>query len=239
LKQQLARAGIAAIDAVRRVDPAARFVQAEPIIHISADPEKPEDEEGAARHTESQYEAWDLLAGRRDPEIGGGQQYLDVLGVNFYWNNEWIHEGDRTPPGHDQHRPLHTMLEDLWARYGRPIIIAETGTEAGAELGWLGYVAAEVRQAIRSGVPVLGICLYPVMDYPGWDDGRHCRCGLIAAEVTEAGEWAKRRVRPDLCDEVLTQGAMMDVFKSANPNVFNAAENLRRSCRSEGAPFRI
>jgi beta-glucosidase/6-phospho-beta-glucosidase/beta-galactosidase len=205
LKAQLVRASVAAIAAVRAVDPMARFVQAEPIIHISADDESPDDAEGAARHTAAQFEAWDMIAGRRDAGLGGSEAMLDLIGVNYYWNNQWVHEGDRTPPGHALHRPLHMMLLELWERYGRSIVITETGAETGAELGWLGYVTAEVRQAQRMGVPMLGVCLYPVMDYPGWDDERHCPCGLI--EVAE--DWGARRLRQDLCQEMLVQQRLM------------------------------
>ena len=35
-----------------------------------------------------------------------------------------------------------------------------------------------MRAAQRAGVPVEGICLYPILDYPGWDDDRHCETGL-------------------------------------------------------------
>ena len=139
-----------------------------------------------------------MLAGRAAPELNGSPDLLDILGVNFYWNNEWIHEGDRTPPGHPLHRPLHTMLADLYTRYHRPILITETGTEADAAVGWLGYIAAEVRQARRLGVPILGICFYPVTDYPGWDDSRHAACGLL--EIDEA--WQQRTVRADVASEV-------------------------------------
>ena len=27
-------------------------------------------------------------------------------------------------------------------------------------------------------IPILGVCLYPILDYPGWDDDRHCQSGL-------------------------------------------------------------
>lgn len=201
LKRQLVRASIAATAAIRQIEPRARFIQPEPIIHISADPDKPQDEDDAARHTRSQFEAWDMLAGRQAPELGGDEAILDLLGVNFYWNNEWIHEGDRTPPGHLLHRPLHTLLDELWKRYRRPIVLTETGAEDGAAVGWLGYVSAEVREAQRRGVPVLGLCLYPVMDYPGWDDGRHCPCGLIEATA----DWSGRTLRADLVAELAVQ----------------------------------
>ncbi len=206
LKRQLARASVAAIRAVRAVDPAARFLQAEPIIHISADESKPEDAPGAAHHTASQFEAWNMLAGLRDPELGGSASSLDLIGVNYYWNNQWIHEGDRTPPGHSLHRPLHDHLLGLWQRYGRPIVITETGAEDAAAIGWLGYIAAEVRQAIRLGVPVLGICLYPVMDYPGWDDDRHCTVGLLQS----VPGWSSRSLRPELAAEIGIQAAFFD-----------------------------
>ena len=209
LKQQLVRASLAAIQAVREVDPRARFVQAEPIINIVPDwrdlEKTPEIVEDARRHTQSQYEAWDMIRGDRDEELGGSPEMLDLIGVNYYWNNQWVHEGDRTPPGHPDHRPLHVMLEDLWLRYGRPILITETGAEAGAAVGWLGYIAAEVRQAQRAGVEILGICIYPVMDYPGWDDERHCPCGLL--EV--APDWGERTLRTGLVAELQAQAALM------------------------------
>ncbi len=204
LKRQLVRASVAAIRVVRQVDPGARFLHAEPIIHISADPGRPEDEEFAARHTAAQYEAWDMLAGRQAPELGGSEDCLDIVGANYYWNNQWIHGGAPTPPGHFLHRPLHDTLSELWTRYQRPLIVAETGCEGSAAFGWLGYVCSEVRQAQRMRVPVEGICLYPVMDYPGWDDERHCGVGLI--ETT--ADWSKRSLRLDLCEELQMQAAL-------------------------------
>ncbi len=206
LKRQLVRASAAAIRAVREVEPRARFVQAEPIIQISAAPRRPSDIPAAARHTASQYEAWDMLRGDADPELGGAPDLLDMVGVNYYWNNQWIHNGERTPPGHPLHRPLHRMLLEVWERYRRPLLITETGAEAAAEAGWLGYVAAEVRMAQRRGAQIVGICLYPVMDYPGWDNGRHCHCGLIALSE----DWRTPSLREDLVAE-------LELERSAQP----------------------
>ena len=201
LKRNLIRASIAATRAVRAVDPTARFIQPEPIIRIVPNPDMPEDAVAAVQRSNSQFEAWDMLSGGADPELGGAPELLDILGVNFYWNNEWIHHGDRTPPGHPLHRPLHTLLADLFTRYQRPILITETGTEAPADIGWLGYIAAEVRQAHRLGIPILAICLYPVTDYPGWDDSRHAPCGLIQLSA----DYTTRTLRPDLAAELALQ----------------------------------
>ena len=201
LKRQLVRASLAAIRAMRDVAADARFIQAEPIIHISADPLQPQDIAAAANYTAAQFEAWDMLAGLREPDLGGAPEFLDLIGVNYYWNNQWIHEGPQTPPGHPLHRPLHWMLCDTWERYQRPIAITETGVEGTAAAGWLGYIAAEMRQAERLGAEPMGVCLYPVMDYPGWDNDRHCPCGLI--EV--APDWSARQLRPELAEELHKQ----------------------------------
>ena len=87
LKRPLVRVSLAAMHAVRKADPSARFVQPEPIIQISADPAKPEDAKAAAQHTAWQVEAWDMLAGRLDADLGGGEAMLDVLGIRYYGNN--------------------------------------------------------------------------------------------------------------------------------------------------------
>lgn len=208
LKRQLVRASVAAIRAVRRVDPRARFVQAEPLIDIAPEygdaEEYPQIIAHAAAHTESQYQAWEMLAGRLDPELGGDETTLDIVGVNYYWNNQWVHGGDRKPPGHPDHRPLHLMLLALWERYQRPIMITETGAEGSADVGWLGYISSEVRQALREGVEMVGVCLYPVMDYPGWDDERHCGCGLLRVDR----RWQKRELREDLVAEMVAQASL-------------------------------
>ena len=215
LKRQLVRASLAAIEAVRAVEPRARFIQAEPIINIVPRPEDvahhPQAVEQVNRHVNGQYEAWDMLRGDQDEELGGAPEMLDIIGVNYYWNNQWIDHGDHTPLGHAQHRPLHVMLRDLWERYRRPILITETGAEGSAGQGWLGYVTAEVRQAQRDGVEILGICLYPVMDYPGWDDERHCSCGIIAVD----DQWDVRRLRDDFAAELKLQAALMAELPSA------------------------
>ena len=141
-----------------------------------------------------------ILTWRRDP-----QKLLDIIGVNYYWNNQWVHEGERTPLGHPLHRPLHEQLLTLWNRYRCPILITETGAEHAAAFGWLGSIAAEVRQAARLGVQVLGICLYPVMDYPGWDDDRHCSVGLLESSQ----DWRTRSVRMDLAAEIALQSQLL------------------------------
>jgi hypothetical protein len=34
-----------------------------------------------------------------------------------------------------------------------------------------------------------GLCLYPVLDYPGWAAGRHCVCGMIGSDASWSQRW--------------------------------------------------
>jgi hypothetical protein len=63
------------------------------------------------------------------------------------------------------------------------MMIAETCAEGSARPAWLHYVAGEVTAAREAGIPLLGICLYPVLDYPGWTNARACDVGLIGRPV--------------------------------------------------------
>lgn len=183
LKRQLVRASIRAMDEVRATDPAARFLHAEPLIAVQAHPERPEDRPHAQINHEAQYAALDMLLGRVHPELGGGEGYVDVIGLNYYPYNQWHHHPEHhlrevLHMGHPAHRPLRELLAEVWARYGRPLMIAETGTEDAGRAPWFARVAAETLAARAAGVPVHGVCLYPVVNHPGWDDDRHCHNGL-------------------------------------------------------------
>jgi len=177
LKAQLVRASLAAIDAIRSVDPRARILHAEPAIHIlpNPDPGHRGDAKGARL---AQFQAWDMLAGRLWPQLGGDERFLDVLGVNYYPHNQWVLDGPTVRRDNPEYRPFRDILLEVWGRYGRPLIVSETGAQGTDRAPWLRYVAEEVRAARTAGVPVDGICLYPILDYPGWDDDRHCETGL-------------------------------------------------------------
>ena len=190
LKVQLVRAAIAAMEAIRAVDPTARFVHADPVINVVADPARAHETAAAEGHRLAQYQAWDMIAGTAWPQLGGRAELLDVIGVNFYHNNQWVHGGPPLPWDDAACRPFHHLLAETFARYGRPIFVAETGIEGAARPGWLGMILREVDAAIALGVPVEGVCLYPVLDHPGWDDGRYCPNGLLRWSPEAAGRTA-------------------------------------------------
>lgn len=183
LKAQLVRATIETIKAIRTTHLSARFVQIDPIVHVVADPKHPEEREAAEAYRLSQFQAWDMLMGRLCPELGGGEDYLDIIGVNFYPHNQWFYNLKdfrrirkfrpvlRTNP---LYRPFREMLREVHERFQRPLFIAETGAEGRLRRGWLRYVCQETQAAIAADTPVQGICLYPIVNHPGWLDDRHC-----------------------------------------------------------------
>lgn len=201
LKEQLVRACVAAIEAIRAELPASRFLYAEPAIHIQSYSRSAAVRQAAEMHRLAQFEALDMIAGRVAPELGGREDLLDIVGLNYYPRNQWVHRGSTLPLGHHGYRPFSDMLQEAFARYGRPIVVAETGAERSARSSWLHYVCSEVRSAMAAGVPVEGICLYPVLDYPGWDDGRLCETGLLTMPDAEGG----RAVHADFAEELERQ----------------------------------
>jgi UDP-galactopyranose mutase len=170
LKRRLVRATIAACDAIRAEDARARFLIVDPLIHVAS--RDPGDAEFARTQSEFQFEAWDMLCGRLEPELGGGPTYLDLVGVNYYPHNQWYADDRQSLawPDHPDRVSFTAMLQDIHKRYGRPVTISET-SHIGSNRGpWLIDVCRQVLHARDSGVPIDGICLYPALDRPDWED---------------------------------------------------------------------
>lgn len=179
LKHQLVRASIAAIEAIREQTPAARFVQCEPLINVIAGSHRVDQVNAAENYRRSQFDAWDLLTGRQWPGLGGQESYLDIVGVNYYPHNQWLLNGPKILRGEPRYRPLAGMLSEVHQRYQRPMLLSETGAEGDERVPWLGYISDQIELAMRRGVPIEGICWYPILDYAGWDNDRYCPAGLF------------------------------------------------------------
>lgn len=194
LKRRLVRAFNAAALAVWEVQPEARILTAEPVIHVVAPGGEPQHGEGAAAQREEMYQAWDMVAGRTSPELGGDRRHLDVLGVNFYHSCQWQYPDRRLlgwddVPLDERWLPFHRLLEAVWRRYGRPLYVSETSHFGSGRAAWLRHVTDEVALAQARGVPILGVCLYPILDRPDWDEpGQWHNSGLWDLVPNGAGE---------------------------------------------------
>jgi beta-glucosidase/6-phospho-beta-glucosidase/beta-galactosidase len=179
MKRQLVRATIHAIAAMREANPAVRIAQIDPIINVVAASAEEEDVRNADAYRHSQFEAWDMILGRAQPELGGAEHLIDIVGVNYYIHNQFIWAGPRIVPSDPRYRHVSVMLQEVYDRYRRPLFVAETGIEGDTRPAWARYMCKEVFAAMEAGVPVEGICFYPIVNHPGWDDDRHCENGLF------------------------------------------------------------
>ncbi|MFN2533318.1 MAG: beta-glucosidase [Pyrinomonadaceae bacterium] len=202
LKEQLVRSAVAAIEEVWAVNRATRITQIDPVINVlPKDPKNRDQRRAAEAYRQSQYEAWDMLAGRLKPELGGSEKYLDILGINYYVHNQWILGGSFIEQTNPRYKPFREIIKEVYERYGRPLFVAETGIEDEARPIWFRYVCSEVSAAMQEGVQMEGICLYPIVNHPGWVDDRHCYNGLW----DYANEKGERKIYEPLAEELKRQ----------------------------------
>jgi len=187
-KQQLVKASIAAMDEIWKVDANIRFIQVDPLFDRRAKPpgtvvtKAMED-----AFAEIKFQTFDMLSGRLMPELGGHPKYLDIIGANYYiYNQEWITGDDLLDaschemiPFEDKERvPLKVLLKELYDRYHLPLILTETGCVGSMRVPWWRCILPEIDDAIASGLPLLGVCAYPIIDRPDWHDLHLTNSGL-------------------------------------------------------------
>ncbi len=177
MKLQLVRAGMACMDAIWEVHPESRFVHVEPLINVAIPRDQLHQREAAKANHESQFEVFDIMAGLLHPEFGGAAKYLDLIGSNFYFDNQWYHGAGYIPwneetPDQDW-VPLHHLIEKIYARYRRPIIISETSHYGGNRPAWMRMIIHEVQKVLAQNIPLMGVCIYPIIDRSDWENDDH------------------------------------------------------------------
>ena len=206
LKRQLVLASLAGTRAIKSVDPTARILITDPAIHVVPQTDKPSARRAAELYRRSQFEAFDMLVGRRQPELGGGSYAIDIIGLNYYFHNQWHHPSRRKIPlGHEVYRPLSDILNEFQERYDKPLVIAETGIEDDERPQWFRYVCEQTSAALSRGIDINGICLYPIVNHPGWADDRHCHNGLWDYADDEGG----REIYEPLASEIAYQNTAL------------------------------
>lgn len=228
LKVALVRAAIAGVNAIRAACPRARIVNVDPLCHVATPFHRPDLEEQARDFNERLvFQSWDMLAGTLLPELGGSRSHLDVVGINYYWTNQWEFGltpiGGIVPPLADddpRRLALRDLIRSVWARYGDDILITET-SHVGEQRGpWLREVADESAALLDQQVPLRGVCLYPILGMPEWH---------------ERDVWTPMGLWDPICHREPHNGRlicepMLDALRSAEP--LNILHALRRSDRA-------
>jgi hypothetical protein len=216
VKYALMRAYIAGIAALKEEDPSVRILTTEPLVQIVPPVNATEQEiaETAIVH-EYQYQAMDMLSGRMCPELGGSPDYLDILGFNFYYNNQWV-LGFRellswtNKPEDPRWLPFSAIMREAWQRYKRPVVLSETSHPGIDRPLWISYIAEECAVLLQQDIPLWGVCLYPVIDRPDWDNLSYWhRSGLWDAELQE-DELPRRVLHQPYADALLKAQAIVE-----------------------------
>lgn len=205
LRVALCRASIAGVKAIRHVLPDARMVHVDPLIQVVAPPDRP-DQKAAADHETfvDAFIAWDILCGKKHPELGGTPDILDIVGCNNYsfGQMEYREHGPHQalPPGSPGIKPLCDLLQRVWDRYQRPMVIAETSGMGHGRPDWLHYVMNESMAAVNRGMDLHGICLFPAVDMPDWHTGEWLHNGIC--DLVNEGGLLRRVADGEYVDEL-------------------------------------
>ncbi|MEO7310067.1 MAG: amine oxidase [Chitinophagaceae bacterium] len=176
VKYRLMKAYIEGVKALKAAEPGIRILTTEPLINVVPHEWASEEEIAmAASVNEDQHQVTEILSGRMCPELGGKEEYLDMLGYNYYYNNQWILGTNEAlcwtyQTATPDYVPLHQLLAGVTKRYGKPIVITETSHPKEDRPLWLEMIAEECKTATNIGVELFGICWYPVLNRPDWDN---------------------------------------------------------------------
>ena len=176
VKYALMRAYIEGVAAMKEIDPSIIILTTEPLVQIVPLLDATEEQvAAAAKADDEQHQAIDILLGNICPELGGKPEYADILGFNFYYNNQWeLGYNTLLPwaniPEDPRWLPFGTLLKNAYSRYSKPVVLSETSHCGEHRPQWITYIAEECAKLLQENIPLLGVCLYPIIDRPDWDD---------------------------------------------------------------------
>ena len=175
VKYALMKAYISGIQAIKEEDDNTRILTTEPLVNMVPPFNATEEQQARARVMhEHQFQVLEILSGRMCPELNGKPEYLDILGLNYYHNNQWITGTfEFLPWKNDNNDPrwqsLSQLLMNVYKRYQKPLVLSEISHPQEHRPYWLDFVANECALVVAEDIPLWGICWYPIIDRPDWD----------------------------------------------------------------------
>lgn len=168
-KYHLCKAAIQAIAGIKATDPDAKIMLVEPLVRVHPQIGQ-EPVEAITGFNEAQFQAMDIITGRMCPELGGRADYMDLAGFNFYYNNQWEHDGQVLGWCKERRRASFAiLLKEAYERYHLPVVLSETGHFGEDRSAWMELVTEDCIELLQAGIPLEGVCIYPVLDRPDWD----------------------------------------------------------------------
>jgi len=220
LKLALARMAIEGVNAIREIEPRARMVHVDPIVHAVPPPDRPDlADEARDEAFREAFEAWDMLAGLVNPDLGGSPEILDIVGVNVYhYSQVQLGEDKKREvlgPRDPRRKPLSELLKRAWERYHRPIIIGETSGFQDNRADWLKMTMEESFKALNDGVDLHGVCLYPFVDLPDWWTQKWANIGIY--DIADRHEYKRVPYDPYIA-ELRRWQKLLDQPESVEPD---------------------
>jgi len=176
VKYKLMDAYIQAVAAMKNDDDNICIISSEPLVNMVPPEDASQNQTiyAALRHTE-QFQATDMLCGKICPELNGNPAYLDIIGLNYYYNNQWICGTETFLPWGDEPKDIRwrtpaSLLCEVHQHYNKPMLITETSHPREHRPNWIKDFTLQVIKALQSHLPVWGVCLYPIIDRPDWND---------------------------------------------------------------------
>jgi hypothetical protein len=214
---------------IREVAPEARMVNMDPLVQIVAPEERPDLADEAREETyEDTFVAWDILAGKQHPELGGDPEILDIVGTNCYSFGQMEYREGGPHDSLDPNDPRIVSLVDLltlaWERYRRPMIISETSGLREGRTEWLNDVMQESLAAVERGIDLHGICLFPAVDMQDWHTGEWLHNGICDL-IEENGDLRRVPYEPYVAELRRWQKILNRVTK-LDPDPFSDPVNL-------------
>lgn len=168
------------------------------------------------------YQVWDqsVCSGRIHPLFGTGRieglrDSTDFCGINYYFrltprfsfrhartgflDISAVPDGVRTSDFGWQVWPkgLRCMIDEVWARFKKPIVISENGVADRNDILRSDYIVEHLHQvhlALADGIPIEGYFHWSLMDNFEWNEGFEMKFGLV--EIDPEDPALERKPRP-------------------------------------------
>lgn len=222
VKYHLMKAYIAGIKMLKQIDPDVLILTTEPLVNIvpPLNATSIEVEQARTAHL-NQYQSLDILMGTVCPELGGSPDLVDLLGFNFYYNNQWLAGFEYFLPWLNEEpdprwRPLHSLLEEAYLRYGKPIVLTETSHPGEDRPVWIRFIANQCYNLLEKKIPFYGICLYPIIDRPDWDDLGYWHHSGLWDHVANTDESTARVLNVAYGDALITAQQLFKFHHAGN-----------------------
>jgi len=94
------------------------------------------------------------------------------------------------------------LIEQIYLRYRRPIIISETSHYGGNRSAWMRIIIEEIQKVLAQAIPIMGVCIYPIINRSDWENDDHWHnSGLWDYSLGEDG-WHLRVLTQDYAAEI-------------------------------------